>query len=168
MKKFCFLYLLYLGYVFSQTCVVDGLELTYTGMSEYVNGEQLYLFRCVADHQMWLSEKQKSHPGHYTEVHGTQLKVETISASEPENESNIETLFHEKLESDIAEQENVKKELSDLAVIMKDQQRLFRDKLKDHRPEIRQVDKDNEKQSIGVATYTAGVLAIIAFLSTLI
>tara|TARA_B100001765_G_scaffold208573_1_gene167853 strand:+ start:564 stop:977 length:414 start_codon:yes stop_codon:yes gene_type:complete len=137
-------------------------------MTEYVNGEQLYLFRCVADHQMWLSEKQRSHPDQYPEVHDTRPKVEPISESEPDNESNIEILLHEKLESDIAEQENVKKELSDLAVIMKDQQRLFRDQSKDLGSAIRQVDQDNERQSFGVATYTAGVLAIIAFLSTLI
>ena len=168
MKKFCILYFFYLGYAFAQTCLVDGLELTYTGMSEYVNGEQLYLFRCVADHQMWLSEKQRSHPDQYPEVHDTGPKVEPISESEPYNESNIELLFHEKLESDIEEQENVKKELSDLAVIMKDQQRLFRDRSKDLGSGIRQVDQDNERQSFGVATYTAGVLAIIAFLSTLI
>ena len=168
MKKFCILYFFYLGYAFAQTCLVDGLELTYTGMTEYVNGEQLYLFRCVADHQMWLSEKQRSHPDQYPEVHDSRSKVEPISESEPDNESNIEILFHEKLESDIAEQENVKKELSDLAVIMKDQQRLFRDQSKDLGSAIRQVDQDNEKQSFGVATYTAGVLAIIAFLSTLI
>ena len=168
MKKFCLLYFFYLGYAFAQTCLVDGLELTYTGMTEYVNGEQLYLFRCVADHQMWLSEKQRSHPGQYPEVHDTRPKVEPISESEPDNESNIEILLHEKLESDIAEQENVKKELSDLAVIMKDQQRLFRDQSKDLGSAIRKVDQDNEKQSFGVATYTAGVLAIIAFLSTLI
>ncbi|MAM42631.1 MAG: hypothetical protein CMO13_04800 [Thaumarchaeota archaeon] len=148
--------------------MVDGLELTYTGMTEYVNGEQLYLFRCVADHQMWLSEKQRSHPDQYHEVHDTRPKVEPISESEPDNESNIEILLHEKLESDIAEQENVKKELSDLAVIMKDQQRLFRDQSKDLGSAIRQVNQDNERQSFGVATYTAGVLAIIAFLSTLI
>ena len=168
MKKFFLLYFFYLGYAFAQTCLVDGLELTYTGMSEYVNGEQLYLFRCVADHQMWLSEKQRSHPDQYHEVHDTRPKVEPISESEPDNESNIEILLHEKLESDIAEQENVKKELSDLAVIMKDQQRLFRDQSKDLGSAIRQVNQDNERQSFGVATYTAGVLAIIAFLSTLI
>ena len=168
MKKFCLLYFFYLGYAFAQTCLVDGLELTYTGMTEYVNGEQLYLFRCVADHQMWLSEKQRSHPNQYAEVNDTRPKVEPISESEPENESNLETLFHEKLESDIAEQENVEKELSDLAVIMKDQQRLFRDRSKDLGPSIRQIDQDKERQSFGVATYTAGVLAIIAFLSTLI
>ena len=168
MKKFCLLYFFYLGYAFAQTCLVDGLELTYTGMTEYVNGEQLYLFRCVADHQMWLSEKQRSHPDQYHEVHDTRPKVEPISESEPDNESNIEILLHEKLESDIAEQENVKKELSDLAVIMKDQQKLFRDRSKDLGSAIRQVNQDNERQSFGVATYTAGVLAIIAFLSTLI
>ena len=168
MKKFCLLYIFYLGYAFSQTCLVDGLELTYTGMTEYVNGEQLYLFRCVADHQMWLSENQRSQPGHHPEVHDTRSEVAPISESEPDNESNIEILLHEKLESDIAEQENVKKELSDLAVIMKDQQRLFRDRSKDLGSAIRQVDQDNERQSFGVATYTAGVLAIIAFLSTLI
>ena len=137
-------------------------------MTEYVNGEQLYLFRCVADHQMWLSEKQRSHPNQYPEENGAESQVAPISEFEPENESNIETLFHEKLESDIAEQENVEKELSDLAVIMKDQQKLFRDQPKDLGPSIRQVDEDNERQSFGVATYTAGVLAIIAFLSTLI
>jgi len=168
MKKFCILYFFYLGYAFAQTCLVDGLELTYTGMTEYVNGEQLYLFRCVADHQMWLSEKQRSHPDQNPEVHDSRPNVEPISESEPDNESNIEILLHEKLESDIAEQENVKKELSDLAVIMKDQQRLFRDRSKDLGSAIRQVDQDNERQSFGVATYTAGVLAIIAFLSTLI
>ena len=168
MKKFCLLYFFYLGYAFAQTCLVDGLELTYTGMTEYVNGEQLYLFRCVADHQMWLSENHRSHPEKFADVNDTRPKVEPISESEPENESNIETLFHEKLESDIAEQENVEKELSDLAVIMKDQQRLFRDQPKDLGSKIRQVDEGNERQSFGVATYTAGVLAIIAFLSTLI
>ena len=117
---------------------------------------------------MWLSEKQRSHPGQHPEAHDTRPKIEPISESEPENGSNIEILFHEKLESDIAEQENVKKELSDLAVIMKDQQRLFRDQPKDLGSKIRQVDEGNERQSFGVATYTAGVLAIIAFLSTLI
>ena len=98
----------------------------------------------------------------------TPSKGDSFYTSEPDNESNIEILFHEKLESDIAEQENVKKELSDLAVIMKDQQRLFKDQSKDLESAIRQVDQDNERQSFGVATYTAGVLAIIAFLSTLI
>ena len=168
MKKFCLLYFFYLGYAFAQTCLVDGLELTYTGMSEHVNGEQLYLFRCVADHQMWLSENHRSKPGHHPEVHDTRSEVAPISESEPANELNTETLFHEKLESDIAQQENVKKELSDLAVIMKDQQRLFRNRSKDFGSVIRKGDKDNERQSFGVATYTAGVLAIIAFLSTLI
>ena len=79
MKKFCLLYFFYLGYAFAQTCLVDGLELTYTGMSEHVNGEQLYLFRCVADHQMWLSENQRSQPGHHPEVHDTRSEVAPIS-----------------------------------------------------------------------------------------
>jgi len=168
MKKFCLLFSLYLGYAFSQTCLVDGLELTYTGMSELVKGEQLFLFRCVAEHQMWLSEKQRSHPAHQPEVHGTVSKAVPLSESEPADGLNIKTLFHEKIESDIEQQKNAKKELTDLAVIMKDQQRLFRDRSNDFGSAIRQVDQDNERQSFGVATYTAGVLAIIAFLSTLI
>ena len=168
MKKFSLLFFFYLGYGFAQTCLIDGLELTYTGMSEYVKGEQLYLFRCVADHQMWLSEKQRSQPGHHSEVHDTPLKVAPISESGPSNGLDIETLFHEKLESDIAQQENVKKELTGLAVIMKDQQRLFRDQSKSFGSANRQDKQDKERQSFGVATYTAGVLAIIAFLSTLI
>ena len=168
MNKFVTLLFTYISYVFAQTCLVDGLALTYTGLTETVNGEQLFLFRCVAEHQMWLSELQKTQSHYIAIVDETQSR--TMSIVEPDSAigSRIETLFHEKLESDIAQQENVEKELSDLAVIMKDQQRLFRDRSKDFGSVIRKGDKDNERQSFGVATYTAGVLAIIAFLSTLI
>ena len=83
MNKFVTLLFTYISYVFAQTCLVDGLALTYTGLTETVNGEQLFLFRCVAEHQMWLSELQK------TQSHYIAIVDETKSPSN-ENPRTIE------------------------------------------------------------------------------
>ena len=167
MNKFVTLLFTYISYVFAQTCLVDGLALTYTGLTETVNGEQLFLFRCVAEHQMWLSELQKTQSHYIAIVDETQSR--TISIVKPDSGigSSIETLFHEKLESERLQREQVKKEKSNLAVIMKDQQKLFSKQSNNFKSRKSQKNPSKEKQSLGVATYTAGVIAIIALLSAL-
>ena len=178
MNKFVTLLFTYISYVFAQTCLVDGLALTYTGLTETVNGEQLFLFRCVAEHQMWLSELQKTQSHYIAIVDETQSRTmsivnetqsRTMSIVEPDSAigSSIETLFHEKLESERLQREQVKKEKSNLAVIMKDQQKLFSKQSNNFKSRKSEKNPSKEKQSLGVATYTAGVIAIIALLSAL-
>ena len=152
------------GYLVSQTCLIDGLALAYTGQSDNVNGEQLHLFRCVGDHEMWLSELQKTQPASIPANDETQSMPLPVVESVSIEESGIETLFHEKLESDKTQQEHMKKEQSNLDAIMKDQQKLFSMRFRNYKSGKNQKASGAERPVIGVATYTAGVIAILALL----
>ena len=113
---------------------------------------------------MWLSELQKIQPASIPANDETQSMplpvVESVSIEEP----GIETLFHEKLESDKTQQEHMKKEQSKLDAIMKDQQKLFSMRFRNYKSGKNQKGSGEERPAIGVATYTAGVIAILALL----
>ena len=50
------------NYLYSQTCVVDGLKVEPIGLTEFVNNEHLSLYRCSEGHQMWLTSNEVKIP----------------------------------------------------------------------------------------------------------
>ena len=55
MKTFSWISVLLSHLLYSQVCLIDGIDMFSVGSSEIVNGEKLTLFCCEDGHQMWLS-----------------------------------------------------------------------------------------------------------------
>jgi len=55
LKTFSWISVLLSHLLYSQVCLIDGIDMFSVGSSEIVNGEKLTLFCCEDGHQMWLS-----------------------------------------------------------------------------------------------------------------
>ena len=136
-----YLFIILVSILKSQTCIIDSLSMTKIGDKELVNGEFLFLYDCSNGHKMWLypneTEEQVSNNNDIYYIEDLSLTVNIIETEENNeiddtinnlNEYPIEVLLHNKIESEISDKKNESKLDMNLYKIMKDQNKLFKDK----------------------------------------